>query len=51
MSPVGTTIQKGSIIAYVTEDGRYLMQGGDLIDLDSPINLTEQSPQTRAGAT
>ncbi len=27
-------IQKGPIIAYVSDDGRYLLQG-DLIDLDS----------------
>ena len=40
------TIQKGSIIAYVTEDGRFLMQGGDLIDLDSAVNLTEESRST-----
>lgn len=33
-------IQKGSVIAYVSEDGRYLMQG-DLIDLDANVNLTE----------
>lgn len=36
------TIQQGSIVAYVSEDGRYLLQG-DLIDLDSQVNLTEQS--------
>ena len=36
------TIQKGSIVAYVSDDGRYLLQG-DLIDLDSQVNLTEQS--------
>ena len=36
-------IQKGSIVAYVSEDGRYLLQG-DLIDLDNQVNLTEQSP-------
>lgn len=35
-------IQKGSIIAYVSEDGRYLLQG-DLIDLDSGVNLTDIS--------
>jgi thiol:disulfide interchange protein DsbC len=34
------TIQKGSIVAYISADGRYLMQG-DLIDLDSQVNLTE----------
>lgn len=36
------TIQKGSIVAYITKDGRYLLQG-DLIDLDNDINLTEAS--------
>lgn len=36
------TIQKGSVVAYVSADGRYLMQG-DLIDLDSQVNLTEQN--------
>lgn len=35
-------IQKGSVIAYVTADGRYLLQG-DLIDLDSQVNLSELS--------
>ena len=36
------TIQQGSIVAYVSADGRYLLQG-DLIDLDTQVNLTEQS--------
>lgn len=36
------TVQKGSIIAYVSKDGRYLLQG-DLIDLDRQVNLSEQS--------
>ena len=35
------TIQQGSIIAYVSEDGRYLLQG-DLIDLDQQVNLSDQ---------
>ena len=30
------------IIAYVSADGRYLLQG-DLIDLDKQINLSEQT--------
>ena len=34
------TIQKGSIVAYISGDGRYLLQG-DLIDLDQQKNLTE----------
>ncbi|MGB5331051.1 MAG: DsbC family protein [Woeseiaceae bacterium] len=36
------TIQQGSIIAYVSDDGRYLLQG-DLIDLERQVNLSEQS--------
>lgn len=39
------TIQKGSIIAYISDDGRYLMQG-DVIDLEGEINLTEISRNT-----
>jgi len=35
-------IQKGSLIAYISKDGRYLLQG-DLIDLDSKVNLSEES--------
>ena len=36
------TIQKGSVVAYVSADGRYLLQG-DLIDLDQQVNVSEQS--------
>jgi thiol:disulfide interchange protein DsbC len=36
------TVHKGSIVAYVSGDGRYLLQG-DMIDLDQQINLTEQT--------
>ncbi len=36
------TVQKGSIVAYVSADGRYLLQG-DLIDLDRGVNLSEAS--------
>jgi thiol:disulfide interchange protein DsbC len=36
------TIQKGSTVAYISDDGRYLLQG-DLIDLDQQVNLSEQS--------
>ncbi|MEL7186667.1 MAG: DsbC family protein [Pseudomonadota bacterium] len=36
------TIMKGSIIAYMSVDGQYLMQG-DLIDLDNNVNLSEAS--------
>lgn len=35
-------IQKGSVVAYVSADGRYLLQG-DLIDLDAGINLSDIS--------
>ncbi len=35
-------VQKGSVVAYVSDDGRYLLQG-DIIDLDHWVNLTEQS--------
>jgi thiol:disulfide interchange protein DsbC len=36
------TVHKGSIVAYVSADGRYLLQG-DLIDLDSQTNLSEKT--------
>jgi len=36
------TVHKGSIVAYVSADGRYLLQG-DLIDLDQQVNLSERS--------
>ena len=35
-------IQKGSTVAYVSADGRYLLQG-DVIDLERDVNLTEAS--------
>jgi len=35
------TIRKGAIIAYISGDGRYLLQG-DLIDLQDQINLSEK---------
>ena len=34
------TIHKGSIVAYISADGRYLLQG-DLVDLDLQENLSE----------
>ncbi len=34
------TIHRGSIVAYVSADGRYLMQG-DMIDLIENVNLSE----------
>ncbi len=36
------TVQKGTVVAYISDDGRYLLQG-DLIDLDHQVNLSEQS--------
>lgn len=36
------TIQKGAVTAYISADGRYLLQG-DLIDLDNQLNLSEVS--------
>ncbi len=35
------TIRKGAIIAYISGDGRYLLQG-DLIDLAEQVNLSEK---------
>lgn len=35
------TIRKGAIIAYISGDGRYLLQG-DLIDLQEQTNLSEK---------
>ena len=34
------TIRKGAIVAYISSDGRFLMQG-DMIDLDLQVNLSE----------
>jgi thiol:disulfide interchange protein DsbC len=34
------TIQKGAVIAYISADGRYLLQG-DLIDLERSVNMSE----------
>ncbi len=36
------TIHKGSVVAYISADGRYLLQG-DLIDLDLQVNLSEKT--------
>ena len=36
------TIQKGSVVAYISKDGRYLLQG-DLIDLETQVNVSEES--------
>lgn len=35
-------IRQGAMVAYLTEDGRYLLQG-ELIDLDENRNLTQES--------
>jgi thiol:disulfide interchange protein DsbC len=39
------TIRKGAIVAYISADGRYLLQG-DLIDLDREVNLSEETRNT-----
>ena len=36
------TVRRGAIVAYISGDGRYLLQG-DLIDLESQVNLSEKS--------
>jgi thiol:disulfide interchange protein DsbC len=36
------TIRKGSVVAYISKDGHYLLQG-DIIDLEQQVNLTEES--------
>jgi thiol:disulfide interchange protein DsbC len=36
------TIRKGAIVAYISADGRYLLQG-DVIDLQENTNLSEES--------
>lgn len=35
------TVNKGAIVAYISADGRYLLQG-DLIDLETQTNLSEE---------
>ena len=35
-------VQKGTVVGYVSEDGRFLLQG-DLIDMDSNVNLTDRA--------
>ena len=35
------TIRKGAVVAYISGDGRYLLQG-DLIDLEDQVNLSEK---------
>lgn len=36
------TVHRGSIVAYISEDGNYLLQG-DLIDLETEVNLSEKA--------
>jgi len=36
------TLRKGAIVAYISNDGRYLLQG-DMIDLESNANLSEEA--------
>ncbi len=36
------TVHKGSVVAYISDDGHYLLQG-DLIDLESQVNLSEEA--------
>ena len=36
------TVRKGAIVAYISADGRYLLQG-DMIDLENNANLSEES--------
>ncbi|HSD68386.1 MAG TPA: DsbC family protein [Woeseiaceae bacterium] len=36
------TVSKGAIVAYISADGRYLLQG-DLIDLEMQTNLSEEA--------
>jgi thiol:disulfide interchange protein DsbC len=35
-------VRRGAVVAYVSADGRFLMQG-DMIDLDQQVNLSENS--------
>lgn len=35
-------VRRGAIVAYISSDGRYLLQG-DMIDLDQQVNLSENS--------
>lgn len=35
-------VRRGAIVAYISADGRYLLQG-DMIDLDRQVNLSEKS--------
>jgi len=35
------TVRRGAIVAYISADGRYLLQG-DIIDLENSVNLSEK---------
>lgn len=39
------TVRSGAIVAYISGDGRYLLQG-DLIDLEEQVNLSEATRNT-----
>ena len=39
------TVHKGAVVAYISADGRYLLQG-DMIDLDNQVNLSEKTRNT-----
>ncbi|HLT92052.1 MAG TPA: DsbC family protein [Woeseiaceae bacterium] len=36
------TIRKGTVVAYISADGRYLLEG-ELFDIDRKVNLTEET--------
>jgi len=36
------TVHRGAVVAYISADGRYLLQG-DMIDLDSQVNLSDKT--------
>lgn len=36
------TIRKGTVIAYISADGKYLLEG-ELFDVDAKVNLTEEA--------
>ena len=38
-------IQKGTLVAYISHDGRYLFQG-DVFDIDNQINISEENRNT-----
>lgn len=36
------TVRKGTVVAYLSADGKYLLEG-DLYDIDAKVNLTEEA--------